>query len=331
MLKNLKRLSVLFCSALLLFSAYATAQAAKPLVLKMSHPQPPAHVYHRAAELLSAELEKMSGGTMKLEIYPSSLLGGEKTVIDLVQVGTVDMLTTSTPLLTNYDDNYKMFTLPFLFDDLPHLYATFAKKEITDPLRESLVKKKGMRPLGFWIVGPRNVVTTKPIEKLADFKGLKIRSMQDALLLATYASFGANPVPMPFPDVFTAMQAGTIHGTEASLNTYIDNKFYEVAKNVAMVDIHYFASVLCISEKSWNKLNDQQKEWLEKAAAISVDFERSEMEKEINTIPGTLQDLKVNVTHPDKAELKKASEKTYNDFFKEFPDAKPLVDKIRTW
>lgn len=330
MLKVFKRLSMLFCSAAMLLAVYGSAQAA-PLVLKMSHPQPPTHVYHRAAELLSAELQKISNNTMKLEIYPSSLLGGEKTVIDLVQVGTVDMIVTSTPLLTNYDDNYKMFTLPFLFDDLPHLYATFDKKDVTDSLSASLVQKKGLRPIGFWIAGPRNVVTTKPIEKLADFKGMKIRSMQDALLLATYAAFGANPVPMPFPDVFTAMQAGTIHGTEASLNTYIDNKFYEVAKNVAMMDIHYFALALCVSEKSWNKLNDQQKEWLQNAAVVASAFERGEMEKEINAIPGKLAELKVNVTHPDKAELKKASEKAYNDFFKDYPQVKPLVDKIRTW
>lgn len=330
MLKSLKRLTTVSCSVALLLSVCVTAQAA-PLVLKMSHPQPPTHVYHRAAEVLSAELQKLSNNDMKLEIYPSSLLGGEKTVIDLVQVGTVDMIVTSTPLLTNYDDNYKMFTLPFLFDDLPHLYATFDKKDVTDSLSASLVQKKGLRPIGFWIAGPRNVVTTKPIEKLADFKGMKIRSMQDALLLATYSSFGANPVPMPFPDVFTAMQAGTIHGTEASLNTYIDNKFYEVAKNVAMMDIHYFALALCVSEKSWNKLNDQQKEWLQKAAVVASTFERGEMEKEINAIPGKLTELKVNVTHPDKAELKKASEKTYNDFFKDYPQIKPLVDKIRTW
>ncbi|CAK7036752.1 MAG: 2,3-diketo-L-gulonate-binding periplasmic protein YiaO [Desulfovibrio sp.] len=330
MLKSMKRLTTLFCSAALLLAVGATAQAA-PLTLKMSHPQPPTHVYHRAAEVLDAELQKLSNKTMKLEIYPSSLLGGEKTVIDLVQVGTVDMIVTSTPLLTNYDDNYKMFTLPFLFDNLPHLYATFDKKDVTDSLSSSLVQKKGLRPIGFWIAGPRNVVTTKPIEKLEDFKGMKIRSMQDALLLASYSAFGANPVPMPFPDVFTAMQAGTIHGTEASLNTYIDNRFYEVAKNVAMMDIHYFALALCVSERSWKKLTDQQKEWLQQAAVVASAFERAEMEKEIDAIPAKLVELKVNVTNPDKAELKKASEKVYTDFFKEYPQVKPLVDKIRTW
>ena len=330
MRKSLKlRMTVVFC-AVLLIGPSGLAMAAS-LTLRLSHPQPETHIYHRAALFLARELEKNSGGAMKLEVFPNSLLGGERNVLDLIQAGAVDLMATSTPVIGNYDRLFLMFSLPFLFDDEQHLYRTFEEPEVAGPLAESLVRSKGARPLAYWLAGPRNFCSVKPVNSLADFKSARTRCMEDALILATYRALGAVPVALPFPDVFTALETGTVSAAEIPLNTYIHNKFYKIVPNAAHIDVHFTMMLVLVSEKIWSGLTDEQKEWLKAAAAVSEKYQRGEMEKEIKGLPGQLKALGVNVTYPDRAELRKAVEMVYDNYARENPAAAALAAKIRSW
>jgi tripartite ATP-independent transporter DctP family solute receptor len=319
----------LFWTLLAGFAPQAVAAPA-PLTLKFSHPQPETHVYHAAATLLGKELATLSNGSMKLEIYPNSLMGGERTVVDLVQAGSIDMMSTSTPVLGNFDKIFQMFSLPFLFKDEQHLYKSFDDPAVTEPLAASLIKRKGLRPLAYWLTGPRNFVSTKPANSLADFKGVKVRCMEDPFILATYEALGASPVAMPFPDVYTGLQTGSVSAAEIPLNTYVHNKYYEVAKNAAVTNTNYLMMLVVVSEKTWKKLNAEQKEWLAAAVKASEKFEREATEKELKALPQTLADLGVNITTPDRGELLKAVQPIYEKFKKDFgSEAASVVDRIR--
>lgn len=320
-------LSGLFCVVL---TGFVPQAMAAPLTLKFSHPQPETHVYHTAAVLIGKELTTLSNGSMKLEIYPNSLLGGERTVIDLLQAGSIDMMSTSTPVLGNFDKIFQMFSLPFLFKDEQHLYKKFDDSAVTEPLATSLIKSKGLRPLAYWLTGPRNFVSTKPVNSLADFKGVKVRCMEDPFILATYQVLGSSPVAMPFPDVYTGLQTGTVSAAEIPLNTYIHNKYYEVAKHAAVINTNYLMMPVIVSERTWKKLTDEQKKWLNAAVKASEKFEREATEEELKTLPKVLADLGVTVTTPDREELIKAVQPIYEKFKKDFgPEAASIVDNIR--
>ena len=323
--------SLLKCLFCIMLAGFVPQAVAAPLTLKFSHPQPETHVYHAAAMLIGKELAALSKGSMKLEVYPNSLMGGERTVVDLLQAGSIDMMSTSTPVLGNFDKMFQMFSLPFLFKDEQHLYKSFDDPAVTEPLAVSLVKRKGARPLAYWLTGPRNFVSTKPVNSLADFKGVKVRCMEDPYILATYQALGASPVAMPFPDVYTGLQTGTVSAAEIPLNTYIHNKYYEVAKNAAVINTNYLMMPVIVSERTWKKLNDEQKEWLATAVKVSEKFEREATEKELKALPQALADLGVKVTTPDRDELMKAVQPIYEKFKKDFgPEAASIIDKIRT-
>jgi tripartite ATP-independent transporter DctP family solute receptor len=329
-----KTLPILVCFFIILgtLSTSIPSYAKKPITLKLAHPQPTTHVYHKAAEHFSKKVAEISGGKIKIEIFPNSVMGGQRAVLELVQLGSVDFTTTSTALMGSFDESYRMFSLPFLFDNEKHLFKVFDDKSVRDSLTNNLIKTKGIRPVAFWLTGSRSYYGDQPVYSLADFKGKKVRCMKDPYILKTYECFKAIPVAMPFPDVYMGLQTGTVNAAEGPVNTYLRKKFYEVSKYLAITDTNYLMMGLNMSEKTWKKLNAEQHKVIMEAAKASEVYERQAMIDVLAGLPIALNKLKINITYPDRDSLRKATEPAYDLFKKKFGDkAYKMVMKIRTW
>jgi len=309
---------------------FSYAQSEKR-ILKFAHVQPETHIYHRGALKFSEKLAELSAGKMELQIFPNAIMGSEKAVLELLQLGSVDISPITTAITSSLIKELQMFSLPFLFDDHNHVCNTVDEKGFRDKLARDL-NKKNLRPIGYWLSGSRNYAGKSPIRSIEDFKGKKIRTMQDPYFLKTFECFGALPVPMPFGELYMGLQTNLVQGTEIPMNTYIQNKFYEVAPHPALMNTIYMAMILHMSEITWAKLNSQQQKWILDASQSTEPYQRKITQEEEETSIKTLANLKLKPTIPDRNVLRKATEPVYGVFKKQFGDETfGMVKGIRTW
>jgi len=301
---------------------------AEEIELKLAHVQPQSHVFHKGAEKFSETLKDISGGEMTVSIYSDGVMGGERSLLESLQIGSVDLVTVTSALTSTFSDDYAMFSLPFLFDSYEDVFRILDDESITEDLGQDLIGK-GIRPIAYWIGGARSYYGTDPVAELGDFKGMKIRTMADPYYVKTWEALGALPTPLPFGEVYTAMQTKMVDGAEGAVNTYVSKKFYEVSPNVALINYVYSVQPLHIAESTWQKLNDEQRGWVLEAAQASADHERKMLMEVDEALRETLDEHNVKVTEPAIEPMRKAVEQVYADFREEYgDDVYALVEKI---
>ncbi|WP_295522193.1 TRAP transporter substrate-binding protein [uncultured Pseudacidovorax sp.] len=223
----------------------------------------------RFAELLSAK----SGGKMKVQEYPSNQLGNEMQQQAALQGGVQQM---SAPATTSLAGIVKEFGLV----DFPFSVATFEQADalLDGPLGQALIAKlpeKGLVALGYWDLGFRNVTNSRqPITKPEDLEGLKIRVIPNPVFLDTFKAFKANPVPMPFAELYGALESKAVDGQENPFSVILSNKFYEVQKFVSATNHVYAANIVLVSKKFWDQLTPQEQKWMREAADESRAYQR---------------------------------------------------------
>lgn len=225
---------------------------------------------------MQKKLEELSGGTMTLDIYPNSALGGESDMMDAVSMGTQDMVLSSTgpiPSFSNSTANWATLDLPYLFETAEDAYAVF-DSEVGAELLAGF-EGTGIKALGIWENGFRELTNNgKKISTPADLAGMKIRTMENAVHMATYTALGATPTAMAWGEIFSALQQGTVDGQENPLAIILTAKVYEVQHNISMIDLFYSPCVLMISEDIYNGFTDEQKGWFDEAAEYGKQQER---------------------------------------------------------
>jgi len=274
-----------------------------------------------------AELVKVkSNGTLDVQIFGNSKLGNERDLIEGVSLGTIEMCLTSTGPLPSFSKSFMVFDLPFIVKDRRSIYHTLDGKTGQDML-DSL-SQKGIKGLVFFENGFRNLTDSRrPINTPADLAGLKIRVMENPVHMETFRVLGANPSPMPFGELFTALQQKTMDGQENPLLIIKTSKFYEVQKYLALTGHFYSPAVLMIGSKTYASLTGAQQKALMDSAKEARDFERKFI---INSEASILADLKkagMVVTTPDKAAFQKAAEPVYIKFEPEI--GKDLIRQVR--
>ena len=273
----MKKLFLLNAVMLLLVSglfANGTQEAGgegKPeIVLRYGELNPDTHTMTKGAREFARIVEEKSNGRIHIEVYASGQLGDEKTEIQSVQMGALDMFRTGSSFLTDYGvDMMKVFELPYIFRDTDHAWSvldSYIGKQFLDAIDEADIKMVG---LGYYTESPRNYFfSEKKVTTVADMKGLKIRVPQSDMYMQTTNSFGASATPIAYSELYSALQTGVVDGAENALSGYDANKFYEVAKYYTF-DGHSAAPYIVVfSELSWNKLSDEDKKiiqdsWME--------------------------------------------------------------------
>ena len=281
------RLGLAFALAAFL-AAGASAQDIQERTIKFGHlnnaDHPVSFGVKRFAELVSAR----SGGKLKVQEYPASTLGNELQQQSALQGGVQEM---SAPATTSLAGIVKEFGLV----DFPFSVASFAQADalLDGPLGQALIARlpeKGLIALGYWDLGFRNVTNSKrPITRPEDLDGLKLRVIPNPVFLDTFKAFKANPVPMPFAELYGALEAKAVDGQENPFAVILSNKFYEVNKYVSATNHVYAANIVLVSKKFWDRLSPAEQKIMNDAANETRNYQRTVSRAAAQKAVGELQ------------------------------------------
>ncbi|MBO9679060.1 MAG: TRAP transporter substrate-binding protein [Acidovorax sp.] len=290
-------------------------------VIKIGYTPPQGSHYWAGATTFCGEVEKGTQGRYKCQQFPSSALGGEREQIEAVQIGTQDAVITSTGPVGNFVPEIKIVDIPFLFRDYEH-----ARKVFDGPIGQELLTKfpsKGLIALAWTENGFRHITNSKrPIVKPEDAKGLKVRTMENKVHMDGYRTFGLLPTPMSFPEVFGALQQGTVDGQENPIPIITSSKFSQVQKYLSLTGHVYSPALLLLSPRIWNKLSDADKKVFTEAAKASVVAQRKKVDEDDATGVAQLEKEGMQVVrNVDKKAFQDALKPAYVAYAKEFGEA----------
>jgi len=270
MSRNARRLVAI--AAALLLPAVALAQP--KVVLKLNLGTPPGNPYNVGAEAFKKEVEAGTQGAVQVQIFPTAQLGGETESAKNVQLGTLEATIVSTSNLASFNDKLAAFSVPYMFKSVSCSFPV-VDGPVGQEMADTLLKSARIRVLGYPTFGARHLLNTKRrVLKPDDLKGLKIRA-PDPLLEATWRALGANPTPLPFPEVFNALQQGVIDGDANPLTSIQTFRWYESTKFVSFTNTAVGIGVFIINEPFLQKLPKAQQDVVLKAAAESIKANRA--------------------------------------------------------
>lgn len=320
--KQIKRVTAVLVIMILGCAGLASAAT----VLKTNHSVLPSHAYHQGALKFAELVKERTNGEIIIEVLHSAQLGAERESIEALQFGTLDLTICSTAPLVGFTKSFMAFDLPFIFLDREMAYrvldGSIGQKALTE------VEKNNIIGLAFFENGFRQITNSKhPIVKPEDLKGLKIRTMENKIHMASFKAVGANPTPMAFGEVFTALQQKTVDGQENPMSLIYDGKYYEAQKYISMTGHFYAAAPLLMSKHSFSKLTKEQQQIVRDAAKEATGFQRSLMKQQDEKAMEGLKANGMEFQEVDKKVWRDAMEPVYKQFEKEIgPD---LIKAIR--
>lgn len=299
--------------ALLLLFAVSGKSFAQEITLTAQHSLDTSHPYHLGLLYFKEKVETYSNGRIEIRVVPSGQLGNERDTVEGLQIGSAEIAAVSTAIQGGFVPEMQIFDLWYLFDDADHLFRV-----MDGPLGDSLKSKllgKGIRVLGWWYGGVRDVYTSKKtINDISDIKGLKIRTFENPMYLSALNATGALATPVSFGEVYTAIQQGVVDGAEGASLTYRTIKHFEVAPLLSLTHHTLGGSSLLISERVYKKLPQFAKDVINQAANDSTIFQRQKfLELEAANL-GILKGLGIKIVTPDTAAFAKAVRPTYVQF-----------------
>lgn len=252
--------------------------AAQKLVIKVGHAANEANTGHKGLVQMNKLLAEKTGGRISLEIYPSSQLGSERELIEALQLGNVGMAFTSSAPIGAFKKEFFALDLPFVFKDRATVYKVL-DGEPGEYMLKSL-ESINIKGLGYWENGFRQLSNSKlPVRTPDDLKGIKMRTMENEVHLATWKELGANPAPLAFGELFTALQQKTFEAQETPINLFRDMKYYEVQKFITKTGHLYSPFVVMMSKPLFDGLADADKAALMAAFAEAKTYQRDLAQK----------------------------------------------------
>lgn len=237
-------------------------------VLRVSHGLSDNHPVHQALIAMNDHLQSISGGKLKLKIYPTGQLGAERESLELVQLGGLDMAKVSAATMENFVPEFKVFNLPYLFENKEHRLFVFSGEtgrkllDRTDAYR--------LKSLCFYEAGARSFYTIdRPILTPSDLKGLKIRVMKSRTAVDMMEALGGSATPISFGELYSALQQRIVDGAENNLASFYTTRHYELCKHFTFDEHSCVPDILVVGTSTWEKLSEQEKNWLMIAAKQS--------------------------------------------------------------
>ncbi len=263
----------------------------------MEHPQGQGVV--KFAELVEAK----SGGKMKVKLFPSGMLGGDLQTVSALQGGTIDYTVLNAGLLVGLVPEFGIFDFPFMFNDEKEadtiVDGSFGKM-MFDKLPE-----RGLVGLGYWELGFRNMTNNvRPITKLEDLSGIKLRVLQSPVFIDTFNTLGCNTVPLPYPELYSALEQHVVDGQENPVTNVQFASFYEVQKYFSFTKHIYSPQSTLISKRTWDKLNDAEKQVIieaeQEAKLYQREVNRAQMAKSLDFIKDKMAVNDIDATEMER-------------------------------
>ncbi|UVR02477.1 TRAP transporter substrate-binding protein [Parabacteroides distasonis] len=296
-------------------------------VLKLAHGLPPSHSVHLGLLYMNERLKELSGGKMSMDIYSSAQLGSENQCIELLQIGSLDITKVSSAALEGFADPFKVFGIPYLFRSREQFFEVLdgsVGKQIlgsTEPY--------WFRGLAYFDSGARSFYTVnKQIRTPEDLKGLKIRVQKSPIAVEMMKTFGGSATPVDWGELYTALQSNVVDGAENNTPSVTTAFHHEVVKYYSVNEHTMCPDVIIISLATWQKLTEQERNWLRQAADAAAIYQRklwAEQEKQ------SLEEMEahgVEIIYPDKQPFMDAAAPMI-ERFKNDPVFHDLIDQIQ--
>jgi tripartite ATP-independent transporter DctP family solute receptor len=323
-------LGVLVGLNLVVFPAASPVRAAE-ITIRAATIVAPAFPYVPGLMKFKEVLEKNTGGKVEVKVYHSGQLGGERDIEEGMQQGTVQM-GIGAGALANFAPIVNMLELPYLIKNQKHMHR-IAKGHVGGKLAEVIEKQSGFKVLAYYSTGDSCIETVKvPVKTPGDLKGLKIRVMETPSLVDGLKALGANPTPMPYPEIYMGLRQGVIEGCHVDLLSVKTLKLYESLKYITRLDVAFLAEPrpLIISAAYHNKLPKDIQKAVLKAAEESAVFERNLFIEQQNTIVKELQQKGITFTSIDEGSFLVKIKPVWDKYAKELgPDAAWIIEEIK--
>ena len=313
----------------LVYAAIAAILAAAPSFvtaqteLKLGHVGEPGSLIGAAADEFAKNANARLAGKVKIIVYGSSQLGGDKEMLQKLKLGTVDMVEPST-VMGSVSDIYGVFEMPYLVKDRKHMQRI--EKELYWSKFEPELAKKGYKTLAIWENGYRHITNNKhPINTPKDLAGIKLRVPNSKWRVNMFKAYGANPSPMKFSEVFTALQTGVMDGQENPYAQIASGKFYEVQKYLSITGHVYSPAYLIVSKANFAKLPADVQKVLEQTAKETQAFVYAKAEKDDEALLEKMKATGIKINTADKDAFIAGSKPIYEEFSKEVPLAKEVI------
>ena len=266
----------------------------------------------RAVELFADLVSEGSEGRIRVQVYPNNQLGNQRDLVEGLQMGSVEMANIAS-VMANFVPETNLFELPFLFDGPEHFDAVM-DSSIGQSLAPAF-ERRGLHLLGYFDVGERHIMTTEhPVERLEDLSGLKIRTMENRLHLATFKAFGTNPLPMAYGELYTALEQGVIDGAEAASPNYIAKRFYEPAPFWARVGWIRLVEYVVMSRSFYDDLSTEDRAVIDRASRVMILQQRAWYRDESDSALERLREAGVRINSPDRAPFRAAARGVYEEW-----------------
>lgn len=286
-------------------STATDSSSKKPVVLQFAHPVSEDSNTHRLGLKFKEELESISEGEITVQVLPN--FAGERELLESLQRGDVGLTLTSAAPLVNFEPRMAVFDVPFLFKSketpqatMESVFKVFDTPEVKSTLQ--YLEENNLKGLGYLGLGFRVLATNKVVATTDDLSGLKIRTMENKNHIAAWKALGANPTPMAFTEVFTALEQGTIDGQEQPFDILNSHKFYEVLSVNTNVDMIFNTTVLSMSKPIFDSLTKEQQDMVIKAADNAVAYARQDAIEGVSTNIQSLLDngMVINDISPEE-------------------------------
>ena len=322
-------LSVLILTAFTAWQIFATSAKATRTHLLLAHGLPPDHPVHLGMVKFKEDVFKRSHGSLDITIYPSAQLGNEKQILELVQMGAISMTKVSSLSLESFSPLIGVLNLPFIFRDQQH-YFSVLDSSIGDELLLSTAAKK-FHGLTYYDAGSRSFYANRVINAPADVVGLKIRVMESATAIRMMQLLGGSPTPMPYGEVYTALQQGVIDGAENNITAITVNRHGEVIKNYSKVEHISAPEFLLISEPVWQSLTPENQAILKEEAEKSKLYQRAVWAERVAEYEKEAQlKLGVKFNTPDRQPFMRKVLPLHDEYAQRGSDFARLIQAIKS-
>ncbi|MFA9458908.1 TRAP transporter substrate-binding protein [Halalkalibacter sp. AB-rgal2] len=267
--------------------------------LRLAHNLSEDHPVHMGLERFVEIVEERSEGQITMEIFPNAVLGEEREILEQVQVGGVDITKVSAASLENFSSQYSVFSLPYVFSDEDHFFTSM-DSEVVQDLFDS-TDEEGFVGLTWYDSGARSFYTKdQPILHPDDLSGLRIRVMDSQTQIEMMEELGGSPTPMPYGEIYTALQSGVVDGAESNPTALTTGKHGEVAKAFSFDEHARIPDIVVISSDLWNELTEGQQELLRDAAKESTEYQKELWAEAINQAIEEAEEMGVEFFYPDQ-------------------------------
>lgn len=317
------RLSSYCLVSMMLYTSQVTAQEVS---LNIGHVLDLKHPLHLGGVKMAEEAAKRSNGRIKVTIFPSSQLGSDREMLTNTQSGAIAGMLEATTKLVTFVPQFGVLDLPYLATSRAQAFRLLDSPVVEQELN-TRAAAAGFRIIGYWEVTLRSVYTrTKVVNSVADLRGMKIRVIPSPSFITLFRALGANPTPMSFGELYTALQQGVVDGAENDVLTYQGVKHFEVAKNLAITNHMMLINAFFVNEATWNKIPNDLKQVLRAASAEGRKAVNDAREAREGSAIAELKAAGVNVTTPDLKPFVETGRSTYKEFEQKL--GRELIDKI---